>query len=348
MRNGASDTERMEPKAKAFICYSQKSDLAVADRTVAALKERGFEGLIDRNDILPTEPWWKRIEELIAQADTVVFVISPEAISSKECKNEVTFVGRLNKRFVPIVWRCVSAKEVPKELGEPNWIFFDNAARFDTSMQELAKALETDIEWIRKHTEFGELARRWDEQKRGRGTTLRGADLEAAERWLDRRPAEANAPTDLHRDFIRASRRAATARQRYWVGARSPLPSWQLLSPVSPRSTAARLKSSASRPRRRATRPRRSVTAPNTRSYWRHALRMASSWAWLKNSTTPSVCRRRRSRIFSIGRAICKTSFWEQANRTQVWAKARRFEVGFGLATRWRAPRSSVRAPAAA
>jgi len=26
------------------------------------------------------------------------------------------------------------------------------------------------------------------------------------------------APTDLHQDFIRASRRASTARQRYWVG----------------------------------------------------------------------------------------------------------------------------------
>jgi hypothetical protein len=47
---------------------------------------------------------------------------------------------------------------------------------------------------------------------------LRGTDLETAERWLDQRPPDANAPTDLHQDFIRASRRASTARQRYWVG----------------------------------------------------------------------------------------------------------------------------------
>ena len=71
---------------------------------------------------------------------------------------------------------------------------------------------------MREHTRLGELARHWDEQKRSRGATLRGADLDAAERWLDRRPADANAPTDLHQDLIRASRRAATMRQRYWVG----------------------------------------------------------------------------------------------------------------------------------
>jgi predicted negative regulator of RcsB-dependent stress response len=71
---------------------------------------------------------------------------------------------------------------------------------------------------VREHTRLGELARRWQDRGRSKGATLRGADLEAAERWLDRRPADANAPTELHQDFIRASRRAATARQRGMVG----------------------------------------------------------------------------------------------------------------------------------
>jgi hypothetical protein len=215
--SGTSETRRMEPKAKVFICYS-RTDLDFADRIVEALKGRGFEGLIDRSDILPSEPWLMRIENLIAHADTVVFVISPEAISSQVCKEEVKFAASLNKRFIPIVLRRVSAREVPKQLSEPQWIFFDDPARFDASVDELSSALQTDIEWIRKHTEFGEHARRWDEQGRGKGATLRGADLEAAERWLDRRPADTNAPTDLHQDFVRASRRAATTRQRYWVG----------------------------------------------------------------------------------------------------------------------------------
>src|ERR1700733_13041474 len=74
------------------------------------------------------------------------------------------------------------------------------------------------LPWVREHTRLGELARHWDEQGRPAGTVLRGGDLEAAERWLDRRPTDANAPTSLHQDYVRASRRAATARQRYWFG----------------------------------------------------------------------------------------------------------------------------------
>ena len=33
---------------------------------------------------------------------------------------------------------------------------FDDEARFEGSTEKLAEALSTDIDWIRKHTEFGE------------------------------------------------------------------------------------------------------------------------------------------------------------------------------------------------
>jgi hypothetical protein len=72
--------------------------------------------------------------------------------------------------------------------------------RFGT-MNLPATALNTDLAWVRERTRVDELARRWDEQGRGKGATLRGADLEAAVRRLDRRPADANAPTVLHQDF---------------------------------------------------------------------------------------------------------------------------------------------------
>ena len=62
-------------RAKVFISYSRK-DMAFADRLDAALKTRGFEPLIDRTEIYAFEEWWKRIEALIARADTVVFVLS--------------------------------------------------------------------------------------------------------------------------------------------------------------------------------------------------------------------------------------------------------------------------------
>ena len=43
------------------------------DRLEASLKGRGFEPLIDRSEIYAFEEWWKRIEGLIARADTVMY-----------------------------------------------------------------------------------------------------------------------------------------------------------------------------------------------------------------------------------------------------------------------------------
>jgi len=67
-----------QPKAKIFISYSRK-DMAFADRLEAAPKARGFEPLIDRSEIYAFEDWWKRIEALIGKADTIVFILSPDA-----------------------------------------------------------------------------------------------------------------------------------------------------------------------------------------------------------------------------------------------------------------------------
>ena len=82
-----------ESKAQVFISYSRK-DLAFADRLDTALKARGFEPLIDRTDIYAFEEWWKRVEELIARADTVIFVLSPDAVRPESvAMKEVAFAS---------------------------------------------------------------------------------------------------------------------------------------------------------------------------------------------------------------------------------------------------------------
>ena len=86
------------PKPKVFISYSRK-DMAFADRLEAALQARGFEPLIDRTEIYAFEEWWKRIEALIARADTVVFVLSPDSVASDVALQEVAFAASLNKRL---------------------------------------------------------------------------------------------------------------------------------------------------------------------------------------------------------------------------------------------------------
>src|ERR1700738_2617883 len=203
-----------QPAARVFISYSRK-DMAFAEHLETALKARSIEPLIDRSEIYAFEDWWKRIEALITQADTIVMVLSPDAISSDVCKKEVAFAASLNKRFAPIVCRRVDDKAVPETLARLNFIFFDDDAQFDESANRLAEALATNIDWIRKHTEFGEVAHRWSPDGRAgaRGLLLRSPVLGEADHWIASRPQGAPEPTDTTRTFILDSRRGATRRR---------------------------------------------------------------------------------------------------------------------------------------
>jgi hypothetical protein len=214
----AAAPETAQSKAKVFISYSRK-DIAFADRLDPALKARGFETLIDRTDILAFEPWWQRVEGLIGRADTVVFVLSPDAVRQDSvARKEVAFAASLNKRFAPIVYRSVENKLVPEELAKLNFVFFDEPARFEQSVDQLVEALNTDIGWVRQHTEFGEQARRWTQTKGASGLLLRSPVLEQAERWIASRPPGAPAPTDETQAFIRQSRQGATRRRNILTG----------------------------------------------------------------------------------------------------------------------------------
>jgi hypothetical protein len=216
----AGDLPDAQSKAKVFISYSRK-DIAFADRLDAALKARGFEPLIDRSDIYVFEEWRPRIETLVTQADTILFVLSPASVSSPVCGDEVKFAASLNKRFAPLVYQRVPDERVPEPLRRLNYLYFDDPALFDQSFDKLVEALRTDIEWVRKHTEWGAQARRWKLAGRTglRGLLLRPPPLEEAERWIALRPPGAPLPTDETQAFIAESRRAETRRRNMMAAA---------------------------------------------------------------------------------------------------------------------------------
>src|SRR6202035_3951815 len=155
---------------------------------------------------------------LIGKADTVVFALSPDAVASEIALKEVTHAASLNKRFAPIVCRRVEDRAIPEALQRLNFIFFDDPAHFEASADRLAEALQTDIGWVRQHTEFGEAARRWSTAGRPGGLLLRSPVLEEAERWIASRPRGAPEPTAETQAFVAGSRRGATRRRNIVTG----------------------------------------------------------------------------------------------------------------------------------
>ncbi len=188
-----------------FISYARRDGSAFAEELVDALDVAGFAAALDRNDIAAGEDWEKRLEGLIAAADTVVFVMTPGAVASERCAWEIRTAEALSKRILPVVASEVSPADTPAWLGRLNYIFFTGGVSFPRALKQLATALATDAEWVREHTRLGELAERWDRRGRPDVLLLRGPELEAARHWLAEAGTGGQQPTDLQRAFIDAS-----------------------------------------------------------------------------------------------------------------------------------------------
>lgn len=177
-----------------------------------------FEAYIDKEDILPGEAWQDRLSHLISSADSVVFLVSPDSVRSTICDWEVNESERLGKRILPVVISNANAGEIPRRLSRLNYIYMRDEAEEAAGLALLNKALLTDIDWIRRHTEYAEQALRWARATSKAGFLLRSPALEEAEHWIASRPQSAMPPTPATQAFIEESRRAATRRRNLLTG----------------------------------------------------------------------------------------------------------------------------------
>jgi len=218
MPNDAGDVvpERQAQRSKVFISYS-RTDLVFADQLVAALEPCGFEPSIDRHEITGGEEWRRRLRTLIANSETVVFVLSPASAKSDMCGWEVQEADAASKRLIPVLCRPLEAIPPPQRLKDLDYIYFYPepnvpGSGFGSGLARLVKALNTDLEWIRQHTRLMARAAEWDEAKRADNRLLSGSDIDEAKDWLAGRPKAAPEPTDAQRAFIAASEAAERER----------------------------------------------------------------------------------------------------------------------------------------
>src|ERR1700691_4103850 len=165
----------------------------------------------DSTDFAAGEDGEARFATLTRKADTVVFVVSPEAVKSERCNWEVNKALAETKRLLPVIFKPVADADIPQELQRRQFVRFDTGLGINRPLAQLAEALRQDLDWIREHTRLGELAGRWEARGHPDWLLLRGDDLVSAQSWADRRKPEAPAITDSIRAFIAASGQAETA-----------------------------------------------------------------------------------------------------------------------------------------
>ena len=201
-------------KLKVFISYSRRDSTQCAEELVEGLKLAGFDPLLDRRDIVAGEDWEARLGGLIKRADTVVFVISPEAVKSERCAWEVDRALAEARRVIPVIFKPVSEADIPRELQRRQYLRIDLGPGITRQIGQLAEALRQDIDWIREHSRLAEQADRWKARGRPESMLLHGDDIAAAQSWADKRKPDAPEITQLMQAFIAASKQAKSTRLR--------------------------------------------------------------------------------------------------------------------------------------
>ena len=199
-------------RLKVFISYS-RADMAFADELVDGLELIGFETMIDRHSILEGEDWKTRLGGLIQDADTIVFIVSPDSARSELCRWEVEEAHRLSKRILPVLWKPPGDVAPPAQLSALNYVRFDEGHPFVAGLRALGRALNSDVAWLREHTRLLARAMEWDGGGRSEIRLLSGSDIADAKAWATGRPKDAPEPTPLHLEFIRQSENAEALRQ---------------------------------------------------------------------------------------------------------------------------------------
>jgi WD40 repeat protein len=200
-----------------FISYSRR-DAEFVTRLAVVLTERGKEAWVDVESIRDAEVFPAALRAAIEQSDAFLFVVSPDSVASTYCEQEVEHALELNKRIVPLLLRPVADDLVPEGIRVRNWVPFVEPAEFDRSVERVVEALETDLAWAREHTRWLVKALEWDAEGRERSFLLRGSELVSAEAWLAGEAGKEPEPNPLQREYVAASRLAATRRQRRLVG----------------------------------------------------------------------------------------------------------------------------------
>lgn len=199
--------------SRIFVSYSRKNKDFCRQLT-DELQKRDIDFWVDWNDIDPTVKWKDAIGNGIEDADNFLAIVTPDWIVSPICLEELNIAVKNGKRLIPVVPCELKWDDVPAVLGDLNFIFFTEAYDFNQQFYTLLTALNTDYEWVNRHTRLQAKALEWERNNKENGFLLHGKELEEAEVQISINANKVPYSTDLQRDYVLKSRQAATRQRR--------------------------------------------------------------------------------------------------------------------------------------
>jgi WD40 repeat protein len=212
-------------RTSVFLSYS-RADSAFVERLAQTLETRGFVAIFDRSQKPQDDPdlvlaaqdeWWLQLTRMIAAADVMIFVVSPESAGSRVCDDEISHAKALGKRIIAVERRSIDFNLAPERLRSLNVLLSfasDDKRAFEATMTRLVGELQRNMDWQRAGQHFTRLAQKWQEDAKSPGLLLPSGAIQDAEAWIARRPLGEEAPGALIEAFIAASREKDLADRR--------------------------------------------------------------------------------------------------------------------------------------
>ena len=194
-----------------FVSYS-RNELDFVHRLAVRLRDSGFSVWVDVDGIYPGEVFWPEVAKAIDDATVIVFVLTPQSLESEFCLLELDRAIERHKRIVPLLHRAVATAGLHEELGKRQWVFFRNDDDPDRAFEALLSAVRADWGPLRELARLLQRATEWEAKEGDDSLLLRGRELRHALALLHQERASENGATELHRRYVRASRRAAWRR----------------------------------------------------------------------------------------------------------------------------------------
>jgi WD40 repeat protein len=169
-----------------FLSFAEE-DKPVAKQIRDRLWREGFTIWPSETDIQTGENFQAAIRRGIEVASNIIYLLSPAALQSTYCQQEIEYALSLNKRIIPILLAAVDINQLASPLQRLQYLdLTDNSTKEDTQQDEsqLVRILRHNASYHEKHKILLVKALKWDRQYRNPAILLRGYDLRDAEAWL--------------------------------------------------------------------------------------------------------------------------------------------------------------------
>ncbi|MEO1207976.1 MAG: TIR domain-containing protein [Cyanobacteria bacterium J06638_20] len=181
------------------------------------LMRQGMTVWTNYTDLTTGEEFLTAINHGIENADNLILVLSPDALDSQYCQDEIAYALSLNKRIIPVLLHPVDWEQLPEKLQSIQYIQYIDFSDWygkpealpvhDPAVSQLFNSLKQDAQYYHRHKLALHKALKWETQGRSESLLLRGNTLRQFEAWLgiatDRKTSMA---LPLQIDLIQASK----------------------------------------------------------------------------------------------------------------------------------------------